>query len=67
MDALSEALRAEPPASVAALADDVRNRLAAQISAAKARQAELVADAELRALRGVPLPLRGLVAKALAR
>ncbi|MGA8257467.1 MAG: hypothetical protein WB767_12915 [Nocardioides sp.] len=67
MDALSEILRADPPASVAALPDEVRDRLANQIVTAKERQAQLVLDAETRALTGVPLPLRGLVKKALSR
>jgi len=67
VDALSEILRDEPPTSVAALPDDVRARLADQIAAAKKHQAELVVEAEARALAGVPLPLRGIVKKALGR
>ncbi len=66
-DPLIAVLRAEPPASVLALPDDVRAGLAEQIVAAKKHQGELVVEAEARALGGVPLPLRGIVKKALGR
>ena len=51
--------------SVAGLPDDVRSRLADQVLAAQQRQTRLVTEAVDKALRGVPLPVRGIVRKAL--
>ncbi|WP_232677659.1 hypothetical protein [Nocardioides sp. R-C-SC26] len=64
-DPLTAVLRTDPPPGIQTLPDDVRARLADQIRVGKARQAELVAEAERQAISGVPLPLRGIVKKAL--
>lgn len=64
-DQLEEALGATPPASVLALPDALRDRLAEQVARARAQQRELTAQAVDRALAGVPLPVRGVVRKAL--
>ncbi|MDP9116598.1 MAG: hypothetical protein M3O28_04945 [Actinomycetota bacterium] len=45
--------------------DAACSRLADQIDAACARQLQLIDDAVNAAIRGVPLPVRGLVKKAL--
>lgn len=62
---LSHALGAEPPASVLALPEDAHARLAAHVEAASRRQSALVSDAVDAAVKGVPLPVRGVVRKAL--
>ncbi|MGI8679964.1 MAG: hypothetical protein ACR2LX_15035 [Jatrophihabitans sp.] len=64
-DPLAAALRSEPPAAIAALPEDVRTRLAEQIRSARHRQATVVDDAVRTAVKGVPLPVRGIVRKAL--
>lgn len=40
-------------------------RLVGQVEAAQSRQAQLIDDAVQTAVRGVPLPVRGIVKKAL--
>jgi hypothetical protein len=40
-------------------------RLVGQVEAAQSRQAQLIEDAVQTAVRGVPLPVRGIVKKAL--
>jgi len=62
---LAAVLGAEPPAAVAALPAEVSARLAAQIEEASARQAAAMEAGVKTALKGVPLPLRGVVRKAL--
>lgn len=62
---LTAALKSEPPASVAALSEDVRARLAEQIRSARRQQAEVVDESVRTAVKGVPLPVRGVVRKAL--
>ncbi|MFN2562940.1 MAG: hypothetical protein ABR571_16815, partial [Jatrophihabitans sp.] len=61
----SKALGASPPETVAALASDVLERLANQIDVARRRQAEVMAESVRVAVEGVPLPVRGIVRKAL--
>ena len=63
--ALAEALGEEPPAAVGALPDEVLTRLAGQIEDASLRQAAAMEAGVKTALKGVPLPLRGAVRKAL--
>ena len=65
MDPLTAALGDAPPASVLALSDGVRARLAAQVEHARTTQHELVETSVATALRGVPFPLRGVVKRAL--
>jgi len=65
-DALTRALGEPPPASVAALPDEVRDRLAAQLSARRERLLEEGRAATDHALRHVPLPVRGLVRRTLS-
>ena len=62
---LSALLGAAPPDSVAGLPDDVLARLADQIVAARRLQKDAVDDAVQTAVTGVPLPVRGIVRKAL--
>lgn len=65
-DALTDALGEPPPASVAALPDAVRDRLARQLLA---RRETLLAEGRAatdHALRHVPLPVRGLVRRTLS-
>ena len=62
---LSDVLGAEPPTAVAALPPEVVARLAGQIEDARRRQAEAMESGVKAALKGVPLPLRGVVRKAL--
>lgn len=62
---LESALGAEPPASVLALPDGVQQQLAAHVETASRRQADLVSAAVDAAVRGVPLPVRGVVKRAL--
>ena len=65
MDPLTEVLRAEPPSTVQALPEEALEALAAQVVAARRANAELNTQAVETALRGVPLPVRGVVRKAL--
>ena len=65
MDPLTDVLGDEPPATVLALPDEVRVALAAQVVAARRATAELNQQAVEKALAGVPLPVRGIVRKAL--
>jgi hypothetical protein len=62
---LADALGVEPCAAIAALPDDVRTRLAGQIEGARRRQITMMDESANKALNGVPLPLRGVVRKAL--
>ena len=64
-DPLAEALGEEPPAAVSALPGEVTTRLAGQIEDARRRQAAAMEAGVRTALKGVPLPLRGVVRKAL--
>lgn len=64
-DELAEVLGEQPPAAVGALPPEVRSRLAGQIEAARRRQAEAMETGVKAALKGVPLPLRSVVRKAL--
>ena len=64
-DQLADVLGAPPPASVAALSDVVLDRLAAQVVRARSNQKALGDEAVETALKGVPLPVRGIVKKAL--
>lgn len=50
---------------VAELPEETLTRLAGQIAAARERQTAMLDDAVGQALRGVPLPVRGIVRKAL--
>lgn len=59
------ALGEEPPAAIAALPAEVVTRLAGQIEGARRRQAAAMESGVKTALKGVPLPLRGVVRKAL--
>ncbi|MGN6608807.1 MAG: hypothetical protein ACTHMS_17580 [Jatrophihabitans sp.] len=65
MDRLSELLRGDLPTSIEALPDATRDRLADQIEAARHTQAARIAEATQTAVDGVPLPVRGVVRKAL--
>ncbi len=62
---LADALGAEPPRAVSALPAAVLSRLAGQIEDARRRQASAMDTAVTKALKGVPLPFRGVVRKAL--
>lgn len=62
---LSEVLGDRPPDSVAALSSQVLERLANQIEQARRHQAEVMAESVRVAVKGVPLPVRGIVRKAL--
>ena len=66
MASLEKVLRAEPPASVAALSAKVQERLADQIVEVKRRQREMTSAAVDKAVKGVPLPVRGVVRKAIS-
>ena len=65
-DPLEDALGCPPPPAVAGLPVKARKRLATQIQSAKHRQREEVDAAVERALHGVPLPVRGVVKKAVS-
>ena len=65
LSSLEKVLRAEPPASVAALPLDVQDRLAEQIVEVKRRQVVTAQAAVDKAIKGVPLPVRGVVRKAI--
>lgn len=62
---LQDVLGAEPPPGVQALAPEVQERLAALVDDARRRQARLMASSVETAIKGVPLPVRGVVKKAL--
>ena len=62
---LHQVLVDEPPATVAALPDETLATLADLVRAAKRATVELNQQSVDAALRGVPLPLRGVVRKAL--
>lgn len=62
---LADTLGDEPPAAVSALPAAVLTRLATQIEDARRRQAAAMDSAVKSALKGVPLPFRGVVRKAL--
>lgn len=64
-DALTRALGGPPPDPVAALPEAVRDRLAGQIEHGRAAHERAGLDAIERALRGVPLPFRSILKKAL--
>jgi hypothetical protein len=62
---LARALRHEPSAAIAALPPHTLLRLAGQIDAGRRHHRAVADQAIARALKGVPLPVRGLVRKAL--
>lgn len=62
---LADALGEEPPAAVSALPAEVLSRLTGQIEDARRRQARAMDSAVTSALKGVPLPFRGVIRKAL--
>jgi hypothetical protein len=62
---LADILGEEPPAGVKVLPAEVLTRLAGQIEDASSRQAAAMEAGVKKALKGVPLPLRGVVRKAL--
>jgi DNA-binding IclR family transcriptional regulator len=62
---LEHLLGAPLPAAVARLPKADLARLTEQITAARRRQAKVVDDAVRTAVTGVPLPVRGIVRKAL--
>lgn len=64
-DPLAATLRDTPPPAVQALPPELRERLAEQVRAGRARQRQLGEEAVASALKGVPLPVRGLLRKAL--
>jgi hypothetical protein len=64
-EALQAALGAEPPAGVQSLPAAVLTRLAGQIDAARTAQSAKIDESVREAVTGVPLPVRGIVRKAL--
>ena len=62
---LARALRDTPPTAVAQLPPQTLQRLAAQIDAGRRHHRAVADQAIAKALKGVPLPVRGLVRKAL--
>lgn len=62
---LSDVLGKRPPASIAALPREVLDRLAHQIETARAHQSEVMDESVRVAVKGVPLPVRGIVRKTL--
>ena len=62
---LSDVLGDGPPDSVAALPRAVLERLANQIEQARRHQADVMAESVRVAVKGVPLPVRGIVRKTL--
>ena len=64
-DPLTAILREEPPPAVQALPLEARRRLAEQVRAGRARQRQLGEESVAAALKGVPLPVRGLLRRAL--
>jgi hypothetical protein len=65
VDRLAGLLGPDLPREVVELPPDVRNRLAEQVERAQAAQAAHIAEAIDAAVHGVPLPVRGVVRKAL--
>jgi hypothetical protein len=65
LEALTRVLGAAPPASIAALPPDVLRRLTGQIEAGRRHHLRVAEDAVRAAIKGVPLPVRGIVKKAL--
>lgn len=63
--ALTDALGAAPPDTVAALPPDVLRRLVDQIEAGRRHHQRVAERAVQAAIKGVPLPVRGIVRKAL--
>lgn len=64
-ETLARVLKAEPPPTVAALPAEVQASLAKGIESARRRQSDIIDEAVVVALKGVPLPVRGIVRKAL--
>jgi hypothetical protein len=64
-DRLASLLGADLPEDVRTLPDAVLDRLAGQIERARLEQDRLIAEAVDSAIRGVPLPVRGIVRKTL--
>jgi hypothetical protein len=64
-DRLASLLGADLPEDVRTLPDAVLDRLAGQIERARQEQDRLIAEAVDSAIRGVPLPVRGIVRKTL--
>lgn len=62
---IAQVLGVQPPASVAALPAEVLDRLARQVEAARRKQARTMAESVDVAVKGVPLPVRGIVRKTL--
>ena len=62
---LADVLGEEPPVAIGALSSEVTSRLAEQIEDARHRQAAAMEAGVKKALKGVPLPLRSVVRKAL--
>ena len=62
---LAEALHTQPPASVCALPATVLDRLTEQVESGRRRHLQVAEDATNKALKGVPLPVRGIIKKAL--
>jgi hypothetical protein len=62
---LTRALRGAPPTPVAVLPPEVLRRLTAQIDAGRRHHRAVADHAIAMATRGVPLPVRGIVRKAL--
>ena len=65
LPSLTDLLDDEPPASVLALPEESQRRLAELLVAAREEQQRQGDEAVERAVRGVPLPVRGIVRKAL--
>lgn len=63
--ALAIQLGAELPASIAALPESILARLLDQLHTAQRHQAEILDSSVKTAVKGVPLPVRGIVRKAL--
>ena len=64
-DRLRDVLGDDPPASVAALRQEVRDQLADIVAAAKARQSASLLEAFDATLKHVPFPARKIVKKVL--
>jgi hypothetical protein len=62
---LADALGEDPPAAINALPAQVLTRLAGQVEDARRRQAATMEKSVNAALKGVPLPFRGVIRKAL--
>jgi hypothetical protein len=64
-DALEQLLGTAPPAAVAALPEQDRDRLVAVITRARRKQAEDLEASFHATLKHIPFPLRAIVKKAL--